>query len=143
MSTHVAVTVRQRTASNTRRLSVESGNRDLADVGTDMSSHFANLANVSFADALLLFPTTVVIHVCEEWPRFPRRARRFGSPTYSDRDYIVTHALAIVAASAFVMLLRARGRLAHGIIRRLLDITQFDRGRSRSDTGPIGQPVNE
>ena len=71
-----------------------------------MPSHFANLANVSFADALLLFPATVVIHVCEQWPRFPRWARRFGSPTYSDRDYIVTHALAIVAASAFVMLLR-------------------------------------
>jgi len=72
-----------------------------------MPSHFANLANVSFADALLLFPATVVIHIWEEWPRFPRWARRFGSPTYSDRDYIVTHALAIVAAGAFVMLLRA------------------------------------
>ena len=90
------------------RLRVDGGNRATrADAATDLPLHFANLANVSFADALLLFPAMVVIHICEEWPRFPRWARRFGSPTYSDRDYIVTHALAIVAASAFVMLLRA------------------------------------
>src|SRR5439155_3824007 len=67
----------------------------------------AYVANVSFAEALALFPAAVALHVYEEWPRFPQWARRFASATYSDRDYIATHVLAIVAAIAFVMLVRA------------------------------------
>src|SRR5439155_15839578 len=67
----------------------------------------AYVANVSFAEALALFPAAVALHVYEEWPRFPQWARRFASATYSDRDYIATHVMAIAAAIAFVMLVRA------------------------------------
>jgi hypothetical protein len=66
----------------------------------------AHIATLSFTEALALFPVAVMLHVYEEWPRFPQWARRFTSATYSDRDYIVTHAIAIVAAIASVILLR-------------------------------------
>jgi len=60
------------------------------------------LSQICFGDAVLAFPLAVLLHVLEEWPRFPVWARRFGSPRYSDRAYVVTHvfavALAVVAA---------------------------------------------
>lgn len=61
---------------------------------------------IAFRDALLVFPAAVVLHVCEEWPGFPRWARRFASPSYSDRAYLVAHAVAIGGALAFALLLR-------------------------------------
>ncbi len=50
---------------------------------------------LSFHDAVLLFPVATALHVLEEWPRFPRWARRFASPRYSDREYLITHAIAV------------------------------------------------
>jgi len=61
----------------------------------------------SFRDVVLLFPCAVVLHVVEEWPGFPRWARRFASPRYSDRAYTITHAFAVTLALAVALLLRA------------------------------------
>lgn len=72
-----------------------------------MTSFDATFAQPSFRDALLLFPLAVVLHVLEEWPRFPAWARRFASPGYSDRAYVVTHVLAISLAVASTLLVRA------------------------------------
>ena len=65
------------------------------------------VSHVSFVQALVLFPFAVALHVFEEWPRFPRWARRFASAAYSDREYIVTHALALVFAIGAVAIVRA------------------------------------
>jgi hypothetical protein len=64
------------------------------------------LGALAFRDAVLLFPAAVALHVLEEWPGFPRWARRHASPTYSDRAYLVTHAFAIGGALALALLLR-------------------------------------
>src|SRR5262245_45774290 len=72
-----------------------------------MTSFDATFAQPSFRDALLLFPLAVVLHVLEEWPRFPAWARRFASPGYSDHAYVVTHVLAISLAVASTLLVRA------------------------------------
>ena len=72
-----------------------------------MTSLDATFAQPSFRDALLLFPLAVALHVLEEWPRFPAWARRFASPGYSDRAYVVTHVLAISLAVASTLLVRA------------------------------------
>ena len=66
----------------------------------------ALLEILAFRDAVMLFPVAVMLHVLEEWPGFPRWARRFASPGYSDRAYLVTHALAIGGALALALLLR-------------------------------------
>src|SRR6266700_867484 len=56
---------------------------------------------MGFASHLLLvqvlvsFPLGVALHVAEEWPGFPRWARRFASAQYSDREYITTHVVAV------------------------------------------------
>lgn len=63
--------------------------------------------HLSFNSAILVFPVAVVVHVLEEWPRFPRWARRFASPRYSDREYALTHALAVLGAVIAVAILRA------------------------------------
>jgi hypothetical protein len=55
----------------------------------------------------VLFPFAVVLHVFEEWHRFPKWARRFASAAYSDREYIVTHTLAVVFAIGAVGIVRA------------------------------------
>jgi hypothetical protein len=65
------------------------------------------IQHISFVQVLVLFPIAVALHVVEEWPRFPRWARRFASARYSDREYLVTHALAIVIAAIAVLLVRA------------------------------------
>ena len=67
----------------------------------------AALAHTSFDQAVLLFLLVVSLHVLEEWPGFPRWARRFASEKYSDREYIVTHILAIALAVGSVVLIRA------------------------------------
>jgi uncharacterized membrane protein HdeD (DUF308 family) len=61
---------------------------------------FEDPAGPSFAACLLAFPPAVALHVADEWlGGFPRWARRFGSPGYSDRVYLRAHALALVGAS--------------------------------------------
>ena len=67
----------------------------------------AALAALSFRDAVVLFPPAVALHVLEERPGFPVWARRFASPRYSDRAYVVTHVLGIGLALATALLLRA------------------------------------
>jgi hypothetical protein len=62
---------------------------------------------VSFTDAILLCPVAVALHVAEEWGAFPRWARRHVSAGYSDREYVVTHVLALVSAPLAVGLARA------------------------------------
>ncbi len=62
---------------------------------------------MTFSDAIVLFPVVQAAHVWEEWPGFPQWARRFASSRYTDREYLVTHALAIASAIAVVLLVRA------------------------------------
>jgi hypothetical protein len=64
------------------------------------------MPDVPFADAILLLPLATLLHVAEEWPRFPRWARRFASPRYSDRAYLRTHALAIALSLAVAAVAR-------------------------------------
>ena len=59
-----------------------------------------------FLDALLAIPLAVALHVFEEWPGFPRWARRFASPRYSGRAYLVTHAFAVGGVLGLARLLR-------------------------------------
>src|SRR5262245_33108019 len=72
-----------------------------------MQSVQGYIANRSFAEALALFPAAVALHVYEEWPRFPQWARRFASATYSDREYIATHVIAIITAIVSAILVGA------------------------------------
>jgi uncharacterized protein with HXXEE motif len=62
---------------------------------------------MTLVEALMLLPVVQAVHVWEEWPGFPKWARRFASNRYTDREYIVTHALAITSAIAVVLLVRA------------------------------------
>src|SRR5262245_32607560 len=55
-------------------------------------------SHLSLVQVLVLFPLGVALHVAEEWPGFPRWARRFASAQYSDREYITTHVVAVVMA---------------------------------------------
>lgn len=64
------------------------------------------LDTLAFRDVVLLFPAAAALHVFEEWPGFPRWARRFASTGYSDRAYLVTHAFAVGGALALAFLLR-------------------------------------
>ena len=54
----------------------------------------------SFRQAIVLYPIATAVHVLEEWPGFPRWARRFASSRYSDREYVITHALTMAGAVA-------------------------------------------
>ena len=72
-----------------------------------MESALAVIGHISFAQALALFPVAVLLHIFEEWPGFPRWARRFASARYSDREYIMTHTLAVIFAIGAVTLVRA------------------------------------
>jgi uncharacterized protein with HXXEE motif len=62
---------------------------------------------VAFTDAVLLFPVAVLLHVVDEWPGFPRWARRFASPQYSDREYLAIHKGAVMFAVGCAALVRA------------------------------------
>ena len=62
--------------------------------------------HLSFVQVLLLFPLGVSLHVAEEWPGFPRWARRFASARYSDHEYITTHVGALVLAVSAVGVVR-------------------------------------
>jgi hypothetical protein len=59
-----------------------------------------------FGTVALAIPVATVLHVVEEWPGFPRWARRFASPHYSDREYVVTHAATIAIAVTVALVLR-------------------------------------
>jgi uncharacterized protein with HXXEE motif len=65
------------------------------------------LERARLQDAVLLYPVATVLHVLEEWPRFPRWARRFASPRYGDREYVVTHVFTIALAVAAALVVRA------------------------------------
>jgi hypothetical protein len=65
------------------------------------------IRHVSFVQVIVLLPIAVALHVREEWPRFPRWARRFASARYSDREYLVTRGLAVNIALIAVALVRA------------------------------------
>ena len=60
---------------------------------------------MAFHDAVLLLPVASLLHVVEEWPRFPRWARRFASDRYSDREYITIHAVSLLASLTSALLL--------------------------------------
>jgi uncharacterized membrane protein YoaK (UPF0700 family) len=65
------------------------------------------VSHFSFVQVLTLFPISVILHVAEEWPGFPRWARRFASAQYSDREYIITHALAVLFAIGVLGVVRS------------------------------------
>lgn len=60
---------------------------------------------MGFRSAVLLLPVLSLLHVLEEWPRFPRWARRFASDRYTDREYVIVHAVSIAIAGATGVLL--------------------------------------
>ena len=64
-------------------------------------------SNLSFRQAVLLYPVATALHVLEEWPGFPRWARRFAAPAYSDREYLVTHVVTVLVAVVAAGTLRA------------------------------------
>ncbi|HSQ01601.1 MAG TPA: HXXEE domain-containing protein [Candidatus Dormibacteraeota bacterium] len=65
------------------------------------------LSAPTFQHAVLLYPIATALHVYDEWPEFPRWARRFASPAYSDREYVRTHAATVLLAIAGAVLLWA------------------------------------
>ena len=65
------------------------------------------LFEMELTQALALFPIAQTLHVWQEWPRFPEWARRFASDRYTDREYIITHGLAVASAVAALLLARA------------------------------------
>jgi hypothetical protein len=60
---------------------------------------------VAFREAVLLLPAASLLHVLEEWPRFPRWVRRFSSDRYTDREYGIVHALSLATAFGSALLL--------------------------------------
>ncbi len=62
-------------------------------------------AELMFRNAVALYPLATLLHILEEWPRFPRWARRFASPQYSDREYQLTHVAAVAIAAVVFLLL--------------------------------------
>jgi Protein of unknown function with HXXEE motif len=60
---------------------------------------------MGFRHAVLLLPAASLLHVLEEWPRFPRWARRFASDRYTDREYRVVHAVTVALALGSAVLL--------------------------------------
>lgn len=58
------------------------------------------LSATTFQQAVLLYPIATALHVYDEWPNFPRWARRFASPAYSEREYVRTHVAAVLLATA-------------------------------------------
>lgn len=62
------------------------------------------MQELSFQHAVLLFPLATLAHVYEEWPGFPRWARQFASPAYSDREYVNAHILTVAMAFAAAIL---------------------------------------
>jgi hypothetical protein len=64
-------------------------------------------SHLSLVQVIVLFPLGVALHVAEEWPGFPRWARRFASARYSDREYITTHVFAVVLAIGAVGVVRS------------------------------------
>jgi hypothetical protein len=65
----------------------------------------APAVEVSFRSVVLLLPLATALHVLEEWPRFPRWARRFASPAYTDREYVITHLITLLGSTAVGVLL--------------------------------------
>jgi hypothetical protein len=59
------------------------------------------MAGLDFRHVVLLWPVLTGLHVWEEWPGFPVWARRFASPRYSDREYVVTHVWTVGSAVAW------------------------------------------
>lgn len=58
-----------------------------------------------FRHAVLLLPAASLLHVLEEWPRFPRWARRHACERYTDREYAIVHAVTLVTALGSAVLL--------------------------------------
>ena len=55
---------------------------------------------MDFRAAVLLLPAVSLLHILEEWPRFPRWARRFASDRYTAREYLIVHAASLITAFA-------------------------------------------
>src|SRR5262249_32662206 len=70
-----------------------------------VSRRCAERMPMAFRDAVLLLPVASFLHVLEEWPRFPRWARRFASDRFSDREYMSIHAISLLAALASALVL--------------------------------------
>ena len=56
------------------------------------------LASLNFRQAVWLFPIAYTLHVLEELPLFTSWARRYASPAFTMRDYLVIHMTGIVVA---------------------------------------------
>jgi hypothetical protein len=56
------------------------------------------MPKATFSQVILLVPAATLLHVLEEWPGFPRWARRFASPHYTDREYLVVHGVGLATS---------------------------------------------
>jgi hypothetical protein len=56
------------------------------------------LSDVTFRDAVWLYPPAFTLHVLEERPRFTGWAKRYASPLFTQRDYDTIHVAGIVGA---------------------------------------------
>ena len=56
------------------------------------------LTSLNFRQAVWLFPIAYTFHVLEELPLFTSWARRYASPAFTMRDYLVIHMTGIVVA---------------------------------------------
>ena len=63
--------------------------------------------HLSFREFALLLPFATALHIYEEWPEFPRWARRFASTSYSDREYVIAHVAALFGSLTFAAALWA------------------------------------
>jgi hypothetical protein len=64
------------------------------------------LASLNFRQAVWLFPIAYTLHVLEELPQFTSWARRYASPAFTMRDYLVIHLIGIVLAFMSPMVIR-------------------------------------
>lgn len=53
---------------------------------------------LTFRQAVWLFPLSFVLHVLEEWTRFPSWANRYASARYTRREYVIIHLVGIAGA---------------------------------------------
>jgi hypothetical protein len=77
----------------------------------------------SFVSVAAFLPLATALHIAEEWPGFPRSARRLASPRHTDREYLVTHTAtlkSVPALLAALVLARALHTLevGHNVFKR-------------------------
>jgi len=58
----------------------------------------AIFSELTFRNAVWLFPVAFLLHVFEEWPHFTAWARRYASNLFTQQDYEMIHIAGIIGA---------------------------------------------